>query len=228
MEAEPDQRRSLSLFFFRFSCSLSLPVALSLFLCPCTRRDVRACMRGTCVRARAPRRVRRVVVPKEREPREYVSILKGVAGGAETAPALATILHGTTSRSSNPHCNPNECRSPLLSSCRVIPLDPLSSPFTLQPGYLVLPPSRHGSRFRPIKTLYDHVVQRSVRRYVFLFFGLFSRSSASSFLVLFFLLPLSAVSSTCISFPFARSHCLSFSLCSSSSLFSFSPRYSSV
>lgn len=94
-----------------------------------------------------------------REPREYVSILKGVAGGAETAPALATILHGTTSRSSNPHCNPNEYRSPFPSSRRVgYPPRPTLIPLSLPPGYLVLPPSQHGSRFRPIKTLYDHVV----------------------------------------------------------------------
>lgn len=49
--------------------------------------------------------------------------------------------------------------------------------------YLVLPPSQRGSRSRPIKTLYDHVVQHSVRRFVFLFFGssrFFASSSSSS------------------------------------------------
>lgn len=108
-----------------------------------------------------------------REPREYVSILKGVAGGAETAPALATILHGTTSRSSNPHCNPNEYRSPFPHPvASVIPLDPLSSPFPFSP---VISSSLHRNTDRAFDQLKRSTItwfQRSVRRYVFLF-GLF-------------------------------------------------------
>lgn len=123
-----------------------------------------------------------MAVPKE--PREYVSILKGVAGGAETAPALATVLLGTTSRSSNPRCNPNERCSPFPYPVSH-PLGPTRPPRVLpfRLVYLVLPPSQRGSRSRPIKTLYDHVVQHSVRRFVFLFFGSsrFFASSSSSF-----------------------------------------------
>lgn len=164
-----------------------------------------------------------MAVPKE--PREYVSILEGVAGGAETAPALATVLLGTTSRSSNPRCNPNERCSPFphplshpVGPTRVSP--PRVPPFCLV--YLVLPPSQRGSRSRPIKTLYDHVVQHSVRRFVFLFCGSsrFFAFSSSCFL--------SVVSFTCATFLFSRSYCslLSLSLsrpfCSFFIIFSFS------
>lgn len=98
-----------------------------------------------------------------------------------------------------------------------------SSPFPSRSCYLVLPPSQHRSRFRPIKTLYDHVVQRSVRRF-FLFFGFFSSGSLRVLLVLFLLLPLSVVSSTCISFSFAQSHCsFLFSLSLSVPLHLYSP-----
>lgn len=201
VEAEPDQRRSLSLFFLGFSCSLFPPPALP--LCPCTRRDVRVCMRGPCVRARAPRRVRRVAVPKEREPREYVSILKGVAGGAETAPALATILHVTTSRSSNPRCNPNECRSPFPHPVGLSPSTHSHPPLPSRP---VISSSLH----RGTNRAFDQLKRSTITWFSAAFAATSSSSSASSlvpprppFLVLFFLLPLSIVSFTCISFPFA-------------------------
>lgn len=120
---------SLSRFFFSFSFSssflylfyalsfvlcpllfLSLSLSRSLPVAPLSRGYAPVCVGRACVRARAPGECVELAVPKE--PREYVSILEGVTGGAETAPALATVLLGTTSRSSNPRCNPNERCSP--------------------------------------------------------------------------------------------------------------------
>lgn len=83
---------SAYLFLVLVSLSLALRVSPSSLLSARVRACVCVYVCAWAVRACAcPRRVRRVVVPKE--PREYVSILEGVAaGGAETTPALAVVL----------------------------------------------------------------------------------------------------------------------------------------
>lgn len=109
-----------------------------------------------------------MAVPKE--PREYVSILEGVAGGAETAPALATILLSTTSRSSNPRCNPNERCSPFPY--------PLSHP----PWSSLVPPGSHLSAWFISSSLHRSVNRApdQLKRSTITWFSTASAASSSS------------------------------------------------
>lgn len=156
MGGEPNQV-SLSLLFFRLLFSFSFSSRLSVSLPRSLLPEVAPLLRefapigastrlyAWAVRACAcSRRVRRVAVPKE--PREYVSILEGVAGGAETAPALATLFLATTSRSSsNPRCNPNE-------RCSLFPHLLTSHPLGLPRSPSVFPPPPWLSRPPSIAT----------------------------------------------------------------------------
>lgn len=110
-----------------------------------------------------------MAVPKE--PREYVSILEGVAGGAETAPALATVLLGTTSRSSNPRCNPNERCSPFPH--------PLSHPVG---PTRVFPPVSHLSAWFISSSLHRNVDRApdQLKRSTITWFSTASAASSSS------------------------------------------------
>jgi len=168
------------------------------------------------------------------EPREYVSILEGVAGGAETTarprngppprarPRDRLIHHAATLTNAPRH--PSLARH--SSRALLFPLP--APPPCLLPGYLVLPPSRRGSRSRPIKTLYDHVVRAQrppppppppplrlpLPR-------LFSVSSSSTSFP-----SCNPSSTTRATFPFSRSHGpFHLPLCAASSLSSIPSRY---
>lgn len=156
-------------------------------------------MRGPCVRAR---------VPGECVEWPFLRNL------ASTFPSWKVLLVGQKQRPPSQRSSSVRPRDRLIHVATLtnavrpsltpsltpsVPLVPRVPPFCLV--YLVLPPSQRGSRSRPIKTLYDHVVQHSVRRFVFLFCGSsrFFASSSLSFSSCF----LSVVSSTCATFLFS-------------------------
>jgi len=189
-------------------------------------------MRGPCVRARAPSG-ECVEWPFLRNLTSTFPSWKVLLVGQKQRPPSQRSSSVPRDRLIHVATLTNAVRPSLIPSVTPsVPLVLRVPPFCLV--YLVLPPSQCGSCFRPIKTLYDHVVQHSVRRFIFLFFGSshFFASSFSSFSFCF----LSVVSSTCATFPShdfivpcsSLSFFLSLFLSISCSLYSFFSHYLSV